>query len=681
MNRKYEIGKSRLMAAALRAALVCAAASAACPVSSAQSLNPAVAGPNDSLTALSLEELTRVQVTSVARKDQKLLKVAAAVYVITADEIRRSGATSVPDVLRVVPGIEVAQINANVWAISARGFNGRGANKVLVLVDGRSIYNSLYSGTFWDQNQVPLENIERIEVIRGPGATMWGANAVDGVISIITKKAKDTQGFMVSVEAGRNSLPDADIRYGGHEGQNFQYRLDGRFQESLALVTAAGSPAGDRWSSGQAGGRADWKIDDRDTLTADGQIYTGGGRDQINPVYPLPSSFSSGSTFDLSGGFFRSRWERQLDRSDLALEVSYTREGRSESLAHGTLNTVDIDFQHHLLLGRRNDFNWGGGYRFRADDVMGLVSTPHSTESLFSIFAQDEFSLVPAKLSITGGIKLQDFLNGSGNSPEVQPQGRILWTPNKTSSLWAAVSRAIRTPSEIEREISLSFALPNQNGIPASGAIAGDPYLPGEVVIAYEAGYRHQFGKRFSIDVAGFYNHYTRLIESVQLQPYIAFTPGPVIMVPETYASTGAADTHGVELAASWSPRRNWRLQLSYAWESASFQALPNVALIQPPGAIWATPAHVVSARSAWDVTRRWSFDSSLYTASQITQQAIPAYARVDVRIARKLGEGSEFSCGVQNLFDERHLEFRSEDNLISSYMRRNAFAKMVWRF
>jgi iron complex outermembrane receptor protein len=644
-------------------------------------LNPAVPDPNDTLTALSLEQLTRVQVTSVARKDQKLLKVAAAVYVITADEIRRSGATSVPDVLRVVPGIEVAQINADVWAISARGFNGRGANKILVLIDGRSIYNSLYSGTFWDQNQVPLENIERIEVIRGPGATMWGANAVDGVISIITKKAKDTQGFLVSTEAGRNQLPDADVRYGGHVGQNFQYRLDGRFQESLALVTGTGTPAGDRWNSGQGGARADWKLSERDTLSADGQVNRGSGREQTNPAYPLPSSLAAGSSFDFSGGFFRSRWERRFDRSDFALEVSYTRESRAEWVAHGSLNTVDLDFQHHLLLGQRNDFNWGGGYRFRDDHVIGILNTPWSHESLVSAFAQDEFTLIPAKLSLTGGIKIQDFLNSSGNNPEVQPQARLLWTPNRTSSIWTAVSRAVRTPSEIEREISLSFPLPSQNGIPASGELSGNAGLPGEVMIAYETGYRRQFGKRFSLDFAGFYNHYSKLIESVQLTPYITFTPGPAIVVPESYASTGAADTHGAEVAATWSPRGNWRLQVSYAWAQADFRSLPAVTILQPPGAIWGTPEHVAGVRSAWDITRRWSVDSSLYTASGISQQMIPAYARVDVRISRKLGEAGEFSCGVQNLFDERHLEFRSEDNLISSYMRRNAFVKMVWRF
>jgi iron complex outermembrane receptor protein len=643
--------------------------------------DPPPADQDVPLAALSLEELTKVEITSVARKDQKLLKVAAAAFVITADDIRRSGATSIPDLLRVVPGLEVAQINAGDWAVSARGFNGRSANKILVLVDGRSIYNNLYSGTFWDQNQIPLDDIERIEVIRGPGATMWGANAVDGIISIITKKAKETQGLTISAEAGRNQLPDAEVRYGGALGNAARYRVDSRFTENMNLVNSSGSPAYDRENSGEGGARIDWNLSRRDTLTADGQIYRGSGRDEVNPAFPLPSALASGQKFSFYGGFLRGRWERQLDNSDLALEISYTREARTEWVANGTLDTLDVDFQHHLFFGRRNDFNWGGGIRFRDDNIKGLIQPAHVQENLFSVFAQDEFSLLPNRLSVTAGIKVQDFANALKNDPEIQPQVRLLWTPDAKSSFWAALSRAVRTPSEIEQRMQLSFALPEQNGIPVSGLLSGNPSLPGEVLIAWEAGYRRQIAKRFTIDLAGFYNQFSRLIETVSGTPYLVFSPAPVVIAPQTYASIGGADTRGVELSATWSPRRTWRLQLAYAWENAAFQAPLAVAVTAPPGSVWDTPAHTGSIRSSWDVTRRWSVDCSLYAASEIVQQSVPAYARVDVRVARKFGEGGEFSAGVQNLFNETHLEFRSEDYLAASYLRRNVFAKVVWHF
>lgn len=656
------------------ALMACACIQGADPAGSADS--------GDNLAGLSLEELTRVEVTSVARKDQKLSKVAAAVYVITADDIRRSGATCVPELLRVVPGIEVAQIASNTWAISARGFNSRSSNKILVLVDGRSIYNDLFSGTFWDQNQVPLDDIERIEVIRGPGATMWGANAVNGIISIITKRAKETQGLMVSTVASQAELPDASVRYGGHAGDNVQYRLDAHFVEDLPLLTANGAPAGDRSDSGQGGGRIDWRISDRDSLTLDGQIYQGGGNEQVDPAFPLHSGAIEVTPLKFSGGFARGRWERRFDRSDIALQLSYTDENRAEWIAHGALRTLDLDFEHHIALNARNDFNWGGGYRYWNDNGIGLLGVDNPHESLVSVFAQDEFALVPARLSLTGGIKVQDFLYDGKNHPEIQPQVRLLWTPGKRDSFWGAVSRAVRMPSEVERNLELTFALPPSGGIPVSGLLQGNPALPGEVLIAYEAGYRRQFGTRFSLDVAGFYNRYSQLIQTVSNAPEFEIAAsGPEIIAPETYSSTGKANTRGIEVAGSWNPTRNWRLQLAWAWENANFASPPSLTLTTPPGAMWATPEHAVNLQSSWDVTRHWSLDASVYGVTAIEGRGVPGYARVGIRVARRIGEGGEISGGVQNLFDNRQLEFIGEDYIISSYLRRNAFARIVWRF
>ena len=295
--------------------------------------------PTKSLADLSPEELIEIEVSSAARKDQKLLQVAAAAYVITADEILRSGATTIPDVLRVVPGIQVAQIDCNTWAVTARGFNGRGANKILVLIDGRSIYNALYSGTFWDQNQVPLSDIERIEVIRGPGGNMWGANAVNGVINIITKRAGDTQGTLVTAETGRTDLPDMGIRYGGSRGRNLRFRAYTRFAMRPEMLTADGQPAVDRWHSALGGARVDWQASSRDAVTVDGDIQQGAGHTSVNPLFPLPSSLSATEPFDFSGGHIQARWKRQLRRSDFELQAYYSQESRTEMLASGTLGT------------------------------------------------------------------------------------------------------------------------------------------------------------------------------------------------------------------------------------------------------------------------------------------------------------------------------------------------------
>jgi iron complex outermembrane receptor protein len=399
------------------------------------------AGSAPDLAALSIEQLTQVEVTSVGRKDQNLSQVAAAVFVITAEDIRRSGVANVPELLRMVPGIQVAQIAANIWAISSRGFNGRGANKMLVMVDGRSIYNTLFSGTFWDQNQVPLDQIERIEVTRGAGATMWGSNAVDGVISIVTKKAKDTKGTLLTAEAGNTNLPDTGIRFGGQAGDRLQYRLDAGFGEHPGLLTQNGNTAPDRWNSGHGGFRLDWQASDRDTLSFEGSAYQGGGNETVNVLFPLPAVLSAVDPFSFSGGSVTGRWEHKFKGSDIAFEAYYSRESRAEVAAHGSLNTTDFDFQHHVPLGRRNDFIWGVGYRWRGDNSVGVSQHDDFDESLFSSFAQDEITLVPDRLTLTAGARIQDYRNTVGNNFDFQPQVRLLWALSKRRSLWGAVSR------------------------------------------------------------------------------------------------------------------------------------------------------------------------------------------------------------------------------------------------
>ena len=634
-----------------------------------------------SLADLSPEELMQIEVTSAARKDQKLLQVAAAAYVITADDIRRSGATTIPEALRVVPGLQVAQIDSNTWAVSARGFNGRGSNKILVLIDGRSIYNSLYSGTFWDQNQVPLDDIERIEVIRGPGGTMWGANAVNGVINIITRKASDTQGVRVTAEAGVSDLPDTGIRYGGTRGDHLQYRAYTRFARRPEMLTAEGHAAVDRWHSIFGGARLDWQPSARDSVTLDGDIQQGDGHSSVNPVFPLPSALSATEPFDLSGGHIQAHWSRQLTRSDFAIQVFYSQESRSEMIARGTLATLNFDFQHHFRWGGHQDLMWGLDYRWRRNRIRGPMQHPLYRDNLLGFFLQDEISLFPDRLTLTVGAKLEGTSKYSLNRLEVQPQLRLLWTPDRRQSVWTSASRAVRTPSQFENDALIAAPLPPQSGIPVTALLVGNPDAPSEVLLAYEAGYRRQVLKRITVDIAGFYNHYSRFLMTLPGVPYMTFSPAPALFFPQTFGAAARGNTGGVEIAASWTPVRSWRLQVSDAWMDADVSSSVSQLLPQPPGALWATPRTTLDFRSSWDMTRRLSLDSSVYFASRIMEPAAPSYARVDLNIRRGVGEFGELTAGVHNLFDDRHLEFVSEDYTRSTWIRRNFFVKMAWSF
>lgn len=658
--------------------LGCLLSFAAAPARSADA-DPSADAPD--LAALSIEQLTQVEVTSVGRKDQKLSQVAAAVFVITAEDIRRSGVANVPELLRMVPGIQVAQIAANIWAISSRGFNGRGANEMLVMVDGRSIYNSLFAGTFWDQNQVPLDQIERIEVIRGAGATMWGSNAVDGVISIVTKKSKETKGTLLTAEAGNTNLPDAGIRFGGQAGEGLQYRMDAGFGEHPGLLAANGASAWDRWNSGHGGFRLDWQASERDSLSFDGGAYQGGGNETYNTLFPLPAVLSAVAPFNFSGGSFMGRWQHKFKGSEIAIEAYYDRENRAEVIARGGLNTTDFDFQHHIPLGRRNDFIWGAGYRFRADHSVEDSVVSNFNETLLSSFAQDELVLVPDRLTLTLGARIQDYRTTVGRNFDLQPQVRLLWALSKRRSFWGAVSRAVRSPSQVERDIDLQFDRPAENGLSTTGALLGNSSILSEVVVAYETGYRQQIGRNVTLDLALFFDQRSRMMVIAVQTPYLVFSPGPSLVIPLQYVNGMQGTTRGAELAATWKPLRNWRLQTAYTREDANLGAIPGYTLTESPIWYWRTPRNDLDFRSGWDITRRWSIDSSFSWVSRLPSYPVPHYTRVDLRIARKIGEGGEISAGVRNLFDKEHFEFVSEDYIVSSYVPRDAYVKLMWRF
>ncbi|MBS1875118.1 MAG: TonB-dependent receptor [Acidobacteria bacterium] len=656
------------------AALLLAAASGVCGEDPANN-------PDGSLSGLSLEELTNLTVSSVSRREQQLSRVAAAAYIITEEEIRRSGLTSIPELLRRVPGLTVARLDANKWVVGSRGFNGRFNNKMLVLIDGRSVYNNEYSGVYWDQNDVMIEDVERIEVIRGPGATMWGANAVNGVINIITKKAKATRGGLMTARAGGDERGAGALRYGAGDGERLNYRGYVKYFDRWSLLAADGSSANDGGRALRAGGRLDWQSGPRDLFSFSGDGYRGRSSQSVNETFQTPLATMINDTARFSGGFAMGRWERTLKASDIAIQTYYNDERRSEWVASGVMRTLDFDFQQHFNWKDRHDVIWGAGYRWMHDRLSGSPPPfdPSSrTDHLFSAFLQDDISLAPDRLVLTLGTKV---LHNSYTGVEVQPGVRIMWTPGRRHSFWASASRAVRTPSRRDVDLSLAFSLPQSVYVPITVLTTGNKDFESESVAAYEAGFRSQIGRRVSLDVATFVNRYSKLEETVQGTPYVRTAPKAEYVIPITFVNTGWGHTLGVETALSWNLARRWRIQGGYAWIEAHLQGPDSADGLSYQSWAWLTPKSTFSVHNFFDLTRNISFDASLYYASRLPDRDIGAYERTDLRLAWKVGEYAEFSAGVQNLGSDRHMEFSMEEYSATSAVRRSAYIQALWRF
>jgi iron complex outermembrane recepter protein len=634
------------------------------------------------LSTLSLEDLTRINVSSVARKSQELFKTSAAVFVITRDDIRNSGANSLPELFRMVPGVQVAQVNANAWAVSARGFNSRFADKMLVLVDGRSIYSEIYSGVFWDQNDLPLEDIDRIEVIRGPGGTLWGANAVNGVINIITRSAKKTLGTRV-VAVGGSLENGGSLRYGAELGPDFQYRGYLKYLRRNALSSDEGGSANDAGQSFRAGGRGDWQATPKDLVTVHGDFFRGNETQRIANFSMTGGSNFADNAVKMIGGYALGRWEHRFTGSDFALQTYYTDSRREELGGVGREHILDFDFQNHLPSFHRNDIVWGVGYRLNTDHISAAFSKDHHRDVLQSLFFEDEYAIVPRKLVFIGGFKLQ---HNSYTGFEFQPGGRILWTPSSHQSIWTAVSRAVRTPSVQERDLYIFEPLPPQNSLPTEALALGNPDFHSEVVVAYEAGYRQTLGKRAWLDVATFVNHYSSLRDQKILTPYVVTSPTLSLVIPIMYTNDIAARSHGVEVAASWNPARSLQLQASYAWMNAS-RSLPD-GTMPTRGDTWSSPTNTVSVRSTWTIAHRWTLNSSVYSVSRLERESpsgLPPtkqFVRLDTHLSFSLFESLKLTGGVNNLLQKQHPEFDPQDGYtIRSQVPRSAFAKAVWSF
>lgn len=589
-------------------------------------------------------------VSTVSRQKSTVGKSPAAVFVITNEMIRRSGARSIPEVLRMAPGVQVHRIDANKWAISIRGFADRFSNKLLVQIDGRSVYTPLFAGVFWDVQDVLLEDVERIEVIRGPGATVWGANAVNGVINVITKKTKDTQGVFIE-SGGGTERAFTSVRGGGQIGENGWYRVYGKWFDRDAGGGQGFEPADD-WRMQRAGMRMDWDLDSDTTFTLQGDYYDGDSGSRSTFPAPLPAGMRTLSFNErVAGGNVLSRLTQTIDEdTDWSMQFYYDRTERSfEGVGFSEVrDTFDIDFQYRSSPWTDHSVIWGGAYRFNQDDLMNtpffVTLAPNEREfDLFSGFIQDEITLIDDKLQFTLGSK---FEHNDFTGFEYQPSGRLLWTPDERRSIWAGVSRAVRTPSRFEHDGRVTV-LPVPSGVAVPPLIypvfQGTRQYQSENLVAYEAGYREQLTDEFALDLAVFLHDYDDLRDSTIQMPSFQLPEG--LIVPATLNNEASAQTYGFELSSSWQATPCWTLFGSYSF-------------LRVVGETTTDARNRFYLQSSWDVTDDVEFDAIVRYIDNLPGTTVSSHAVMDLRLNWAPVEGMDVFVVGRNLFDANYPEF-----------------------
>jgi iron complex outermembrane receptor protein len=618
---------------------------------------------------LSIEELMDVEITTASRKPEKLLEVPAAAFVITQEDIRRAGVRSIPEALRLAPGVEVEKINANKWAISIRGFNDRHSNKLLVLVDGRSVYTHAFSGIFWENQDTLIEDIERIEVIRGPGGTLWGANAVNGVINIITKRAKDTQGGLASAGGGTEELGFAGGRYGGKIGEETFYRLFAKGTIRDGSVFPSGEAAADDWQSFRGGFRLDSGSAERDLVSFQGDLWFGDqGNELALPALDFPYVDLADQNSRNFGGDIVGSWSRKLsETSSLALQTYYDGYRRDDPTYVIDDHTFDIDFQHRSQPIERNEFLWGLNYRLNLSSVDGTMALSFDgkskTYNQAGLFLQDTVHVIEDTFSITVGSK---FDYNDDTDFEIQPSARFLLTPHPRHAFWGAVSRAVRTPSRGDTDLRLVRyvipPMPPAAPLPTQVQILGSDDFESEDLFAFDLGYRSKVTERLSCDVAGFFNLYDDLRSTEMGMPFLDPGPPPTTAVPTIFDNRVHGKTYGVEVAADWQATGFWKLSGSLSLLKMDLQADSGSSDATTEDTYEGrSPRHRAAVRSHLDLPWKLEFDTILYYVDSLGSDSIPSYVRLDFRLGWRPREDFELSAVLRNAFDDRHPEFSSE--------------------
>jgi iron complex outermembrane recepter protein len=639
-----------------------------------QQLDPQPAHRLD-LTSMKLEDLMNIKVTSASKKEENLFAAPAAIFVITGEDIRRGGFSSVPDALRTVPGLYVVQQSANVWIVAARGFAGTYNDKMLVLIDGRLVYTPTFGGVYWDVQDPPLEDIDRIEVIRGPGGTLWGANAVNGVINIITKESAKTQGALFSNSAAVNEGYAARVRYGGKVGENFSYRIYGTSNDWRPSVNASGAENFDAWTISQGGARFDWQASQKDTVTFDGQGYSGRVRTVVGIVAPTSVVAALvDSSGVVKGGHVLGRWKHTFnDRSATNLLAYCDWSVRSEVLDNESRNLCDIEFQHNVSFAGRQSLTWGGSLMTTGEawgnEFTLALSPPARRDTTYSGFLQYDIALVPDKFRLIAGSK---FEHNDYTGFEYQPQIRAVWTPGTQYTFWAAFSRAVRAPSRVEPGVQYRVAQINPAPPPPTFLVlTGNPGVRSEVLYASELGFRYAWKEKFSLDAAVYYNKYSRLLGLGS--PGVGIVnPSPLYVdVPEYIGNVGGGQSHGLELSLEYTPVRRWTVSTGITelrGNSAAAVTYPAVA---------SNPRYQANIQSKLNLTQHLNLDAAYYYYDAVPN-GIPPINRVDVGVSTIPIRGFSFSVWGRNLQQDHHQEAIPQ-YFSGGEIRRSVAFKLVW--
>ncbi len=610
--------------------------------------------PKGKLEDLSLEELGSLEVTSVSKRPQKWGEAAASIYVITGEDIRRAGAVNLAEALRLAPNLQVARVDASQYAIGAGGFNINNVNKMLVLIDGRSVYSPINAGVFWDAQEVSLQDIERIEVIRGPGGALWGSNAVNGVINVITRSAKESQGTELSAARGDEVRTLGAGRHGGRLSENAYYRIYGRYLDVDASVKANGASSFDDWHRAQVGFRVDW-AQAADTLTLQGDAYKG----LVNQA--------AGSDKRLKGANLLARWSHEgspdsslqaqlyIDRAQRDLPSVYLNQ---ESVFSDTLDTVDLDIHHRFKVGSRHEIVWGGGYRSSHDRVVNpaiFAFMPARKDlRLLNVFAQESVALAPERLTLTLGVK---FEHNVYTGWETQPSLRLAWRIDEGRMLWMAASRAVRTPSRVDSEFNVN--------LPGILVLNGNPAFRSETVVSYEAGYRAQPGPRAAFSLSTFYNVYKHLRTLERTEQILANRAEG-----ESYGGEAWGEIHVADA---------WRLKPGYAYQRTSYRLLPGSSDPSGSAGVGNDARHRFLLTSLWKPAAQLEFDGTLRHVSALPNPAVPAYWALDLRLGWRPLPRLEIALIGQNLLDKQHPEFGPATN--RKEFEQGAMVRLTWAF
>lgn len=654
----------------------------------------------NSLADLSLEELLSTEITTLSRKPESIGSAPAAVHVISQSDIRRSGARTIPELLRLVPGMQVAQIDGNKWAVTSRGANGRFANKLLVLMDGRTLYNPMLSGVQWDVQDTDIAAIERIEVIRGPGATMWGSNAVNGIVNIITKHAAETQGGNVAVLGGQQGY-EGVVRY-GTEFNSSAVRFYGKFFDRDGNVNLLGEDTDDYSEMWRIGSRFDWDGNNGDELTLSFELYDGeSGEYRISRSLEPPYTTLVDDYTDISGGFAMASWSRTLDnQSTLAIRAYYDTHDRDVPTYSEEIETIDLDMQYGFSWGENHNLMVGAGYRHSSDETTESfeisIRPIDSTRERISAFVQDEITLWDGKVRLMLGSKFEN--NDYGDKDiEVEPSARLSVAVADNQTWWASVSKAVRMPSRGEQggRVVGEVLPPGQPQlplpVPTVALIIGNPQMVPEDVIAYEMGYRVRSAE-FQLDVAMFYNDFSNL-RSLQQGIPVCAPSGVILPLDPTCVATASHveapliinnessyDASGLELSLSRQMSESWRLQGNYTYFHASDDALPQGQ--QELGVVEDSPDHQVAMGSSTDIGENLEFDLWLRWVDELEAQGVDAYTALDLRFAWTPVPTLSVAAVARNLLAGDHLEFMSElVDIAPVQIESEAFIELRWTF